>query len=162
MKKDIITWFILLLVLVSCGARKVNIDNTKITKDSTSISMKQVIDSSKKDVVDSTVVKLDIESNEVEICPIDSSKAIIVNGVSYKNAFIRHKKIKDNSLYYNTNKVSETKHIDSVATKIDQNKVAEIIHKKDVDKEADYSLYILLLIIAIVGYLTFKYAPSVR
>lgn len=162
MKKDIITWMILLLVLVSCGARKVNIDTSKITKDSVSISAKQIIDSSKKVSIDSTSIKLNIESSEIEICPIDSSKAIIINGVSYKNAFIRHKKTKDNSLYYNKNKVSETKHIDSITSKKDQVNSHTIISNKKVDKSQDYSLVILVLIIIVIGYFTFKYGPSIR
>lgn len=92
MKKSII--FILFLTLFSCGTRKVQIEKTKeeVKKDSVSQS------SETENIIVKNDINSSVESEEVEISPKDTLKPMIINGISYINAVIRHKKSKTNTI----------------------------------------------------------------
>lgn len=146
--------FILALLLVSCGSRKVAINNTEVKKDSMAIT-------EIKTVKESEIIKEDInnafifESNEeIEICPIDTSKTILVDGKVYKNVIIRAKKNKTSSLHTNIKKESETKRIDSVSKSVVIKKEQTNTKTKNVDKKesiiTNIWLWLLLLFIIII------------
>ena len=85
---------LLAVLLTSCGARKVNKDNTTITKDSIVESITKVITEEKKETKDSTNTKIVVEIDEIIISPIDTTKEMVVNGKVFKNAVLKAKKIK--------------------------------------------------------------------
>jgi len=118
---------ILFLFLISCGARKVAVTNVDIKKDSVSIAVTDTTIKSVVDVKDSTNVKTNIEEDEITITPIDTSKEIVYNGKHIKNAVLRIRKVKTNSLYVNVNKASKN---DSIAIK-----TSNTVSIKDVKKE---------------------------
>ncbi len=83
-------YLLILLLLVSCGTRKVNKSNTEI-KEKSEIT---IVDSLKKEI--KTDSSTQIETNEFEIEPIDSIKPIIIidsqgKKTSYINAKLKYK-----------------------------------------------------------------------
>ena len=130
MKKFIL---ILFLFLISCGARKVALTNIDVKRDSLSIVTKDTMAVSAIKINDSTNIKVNKEEDEITITPIDTSKEIVYNGRRIKNAVLRVRKIKTNSLYTNVNKVSKN---DSIAVKT-TNTVAIKDVKKENTKQVD-------------------------
>ena len=130
MKKFIL---ILFLFLTSCGARKVAVTNIDVKRDSLSIITKDTMAVSAIKINDSTNIKINKEEDEITITPIDTSKEIVYNGRHIKNAVLRIRKIKTNSLYTNVNKVSKN---DSIAVKT-TNTVAIKDVKKENTKQVD-------------------------
>lgn len=147
-RKDIITWCIGILLLSSCSARKVAIvkNDTKITIDSTAIVKTNSTATIKNNIV------IDSQSQEIEISPIDNSKEIFINNISYKNARLRIKNT--------TTKQSDTS-IKKVAT-IKQNTVKKTIQKKvsikqkQIERKENKS-YIWIIIICILLWLLWRY-----
>lgn len=82
---------ILLLLLTSCGTRKVNKskEETKQDKVETVQNNIQVKENAAVKVIDST--------DEISIEPIDSIKPMVIDGKSYLNVKIKHKKRKVNT-----------------------------------------------------------------
>jgi len=145
------------LVLVSCGARKVDAAKTNIKKDSIVNTEVKVITIENKIKTDSTNVTTSIDGSEITVTPIDSSKTIIVDGKSYKNVVLKIKKIKANTLYINNKKESQTKRKDSVTvTKVEVkeqvNTKTKIIDKKEsiIGNAIVYSLLLLFIVVIIV------------
>jgi hypothetical protein len=130
MKKFIL---ILSLFLISCGARKVVVTNIDVKRDSLSIVTKDTMAVSTIKINDSTNIKVNKEEDEITITPIDTSKEIVYNGKHIKNAVLRIRKVKTNSLYTNVNKVSKN---DSIAVKT-TNTVAIKDVKKENTKQVD-------------------------
>lgn len=146
-----------LLLLVSCGARKVDVAKIDIKKDSIAETKVTVAIIENKIKTDSTNIVTNMDSSEITITPIDSSKTIIVDGKSYKNVVLKIKKIKANTLYINNKKESQTKHKDSVAvTKVEVkeqvNTKTKTIDKKEsiVGNTIVYSLLLLFIVVIIV------------
>ena len=81
------------------------------------------------------ISKIDKTEEEFIIEPIDNTKEIVVNGKTYKNVKIRHKKTKDNSLHINQKKVSKNalkqqiKHSKQVVS------TSKVSKEKKIDKE---------------------------
>jgi hypothetical protein len=155
MKKSIV--LASLLLLISCGARKVDIARIDIKKDSTAITNIVVVTEEVKLKTDSTNVNTKVDEDEITFTPVDSSKEIIIEGKHYKNVVLKIKKTKVNSLYVNNKKESDIKHTDSVAsTKVVKKEVVDgktkIIDKKEsiVGNVITYSLLLLFIIIVII------------
>jgi hypothetical protein len=155
MKKSIV--LASLLLLISCGARKVDIARIDIKKDSTAITNIVVVTEEVKLKTDSTNVNTKVDEDEITFTPVDSSKEIIIEGKHYKNVVLKIKKTKVNSLYVNNKKESDIKHTDSVAsTKVVKKEVIDgktkIIDKKEsiVGNVITYSLLLLFIIIVII------------
>jgi hypothetical protein len=144
------------LFLISCGGRKVTVDKVNIKKDSLVEATSKVVTIDKFIAKDTTNIKKDITTDEITLTPVDNSKPIFVNNIPYKNVVLKIKKIKDNSLYTNNKIIVNNKRIDSVGTI--KAKVTErtVVNNKKVDKEADYSMYIGLLIIIIIAYILWR------
>lgn len=141
------------LLLMSCGARKINIEKLTVKKDSIATTEVKVITAEVKEKTDSTNVITSIDNNEITIQPIDTCKEMVVEGKRYKNVVLKIKKTKTNSLYTNKKKESETKHIDSTANSIVIKKENVDGKSKIIDKKEGitgnivvYSLLLLLLI----------------
>ena len=144
------------LILMSCGARKVNIEKLEVKKDSVATTEVKVITVETKQKTDSTNIAVVTDSSEITITPIDTCKEIIVEGKVYKNVVLKIKKTKTNSLYTNKKKESETKRIDSTATsKVIKKEVVDS-KLKTIDKKADYSWIMWLLLLILILYLLWR------
>jgi hypothetical protein len=142
-----------ILILLStlffaCGARKVN----KQEKVEEKTTVEVVVQKDSVVETTNTDIKYDVETNEIEVTPIDSTKEFTVEGKKYFNARIKIKKKKDNTIYSEDNKVSKT------SLKQSKTLVKEL--KKDktkaVDKKASYSWLYWLLFLLLALYLLWK------
>ena len=153
--------FIFAILLTSCGARKVAVNNTETKTDSVAVTEIIVKDSVKKENEVITNVTSLNEYEEVELRPIDTSKAIVINGKEYKNVVIRAKKNRTSNSYTNTIKASETQSIDSINRSIVVKKDTAIIKTKNVDKKEVTglnSLWWILIILLVLLALRFIYS----
>lgn len=149
-------FIIVSLFLFSCASRQVQVDKIDIKKDSASTTEVKVITIENKEKKDSTNISTISDVNEITITPIDSSKAIVVDGKSYKNVVLKIKKSKTNTLYVNNKKESSAVQKDS--TGVTNTKTSErVIGKtKQVDKKQNYWLIFWLLILIIILYLLWR------
>jgi len=141
-------YIIIPFLFLSCASRKVTVSNLEIKKDSVSqIETK---------VVTKEVSNIEIQNNilidEFIIKPLDSTKEIVIDGKSYKNVVLTYKKTKDNSLHRNNKIVSK------IEDKQQKSNVSLIKKEfnKDIDKKANYWVYLWLLIIPI-GYYLYRF-----
>lgn len=141
--------FILFLLFASCSSRKVIVDTIK--KDSISETVVKI--ATVEDIKIET--KNDILIDEFTITPLDTCKYIVINGISYKNVVLRYKKTKDNTLYKEDKKVSK------IEDKQQTTKVEIKEKKKEIDKKANYFIYLWLLIIPIIIYLFKKIESNI-
>lgn len=136
------------LLLNSCASRKVNVSNLEIKKDS--------ISQIETKIVTKEVSNIEIQNNilidEFIIKPLDSTKEIVIDGKSYKNVVLTYKKTKDNSLHRNNKIVSK------IEDKQQKSNVSLIKKefKKEIDKKANYWVYMWLLIIPF-GYFIYRF-----
>ena len=86
MKKTILLFSTILLL--SCGSRKVQRSKTE---DKTQIA---IVDTSTTKTTDNSAISIiQVDStNETIIEPIDTAKAMVIDGKTYKNARVKHKK----------------------------------------------------------------------
>jgi hypothetical protein len=123
------------LVLFSCASRKVNKEVTQ--KDSLKQIETKIVTKEETNIA----IKNDILIDEFTITPLDSLKDIVINGISYKNIVLRYKKVKDNSLHIEKKIVSKNEH------KKETIKTLVKSFKKQIDKKANYFIYLWLLLI---------------
>ena len=153
MKKLIL---LLLVVLTSCASRKVDVSKTEIKKDSVVETKVEVKTLEVKNTTDSTNIVTEINTDEVCIEPLDSTKEMVVNGKVYKNAVLKIKKNKVNTLYTNNKTESNIKRIDSTnasKTTVKENIVTKI---KNIDKKANYWSLLWLLLLLLIMYLLWR------
>jgi len=133
------TLFLLVAItLVSCSTRKVA--KTEI-KETTKIS---VVDTSKEVTTKNENVKI-VENSEKEvytITPIDTTKKMVVNGVTYFNAILKHEKNKVNKEYKKDIKVSNIKQKAVILAKETNN---QVFQKQT--QRSSFNFWRLLLII---------------
>lgn len=153
---------LILLVLTSCGARKVSKVEIKTTKDSTFTKVSVDTSARKTNVIDTSYVIKDVTIDEIEVCPISDTIPIIVNGVVYKNARLRIKKTKDNTLYSNKKIVSETedKSFREEVSVTKSEKTNEFI--KDVDRDNTKGFFIMIIFVVIIIYLIDRYGKNTK
>ena len=139
------------LTLVGCASRKVNKSETEVKTEVTTT----VKDTTSKVTETKKAEKETINTDELEITPIDTTKAIEVidiNGkvTTYKNAKIKRKQTQVNKTTETETKVAEN------ASKVGKTEAKQTVkeQKKQIDKEAvsffDY-FWILLLLLLLVG-----------
>jgi len=146
MKQIIILIFSILLI--GCSSRKVIIEETK--KD----SLKEIKTKIILNEVFKSETKNDILIEEFTIEPFDSLKDIVINGIRYNNVVLRHKKTKDNSLHIKEKKVLKKTYIK------ERVKISNKEFKKNIDKKANYFIYLWLLLIPIFLYLFKRFKLS--
>lgn len=142
------------MFLISCGARKVNKEEK--VEDKTTVETVKQVDSTKEET--KTEVKYDVETCEVEVVPIDSTKEFVVDGKKYFNARIKIKKKKDNTLYVKENKVSKTsqKQANKIIKETKKEKVKAIDKKSVISWQFYLIFWILILLLIIRLYQKFK------
>ncbi len=152
MKKYI--YLFISLLIISCGARKVNKDEKAETE--TTVETTIVKDTAKEEVIET--IKYDVTTEEIEACPIDTTKEMIVNGQKFFNTRILIRKKKDNTLYVKDKKASKTssKQVKKVANKQTVSKT-KTIDKKEVSFWRIYLIFYLLLMLSLYSlYRRFK------
>lgn len=146
----------IILTITSCSSRKVIVDNNYIKKDSLVENKIKVIIEETNKKSDSTNIIITNDNSELTITPIDTTREILVNGVSYKNVILNIKKNKTNVLYSKKNKESYTRSKDSTSTnKIVKKEVVKTKQKKT-DKKQNYWVLILPIILLIILYLLWQ------
>jgi ATP-dependent Zn protease len=139
------------LLFISCGARKVNKTYFEEKKDSI-VNTKIALDILEgKETKDSTSIITNLDSSEITITPIDSTKTIVVDGKSYKNVILKIKKSKSNTLYTNNKKESNNKRINFVTASKIKKEERQVSKTKVIDKKQNYwSLFWWILLILII------------
>ena len=160
MKKLI--YILVSIIFISCGARKVNKTNLKENKDSVSVvDVKTEIKTNENTEIDNNS-KIDKTKEEFIIEPIDNTKEIVVNGKTYKNVKIRHKKTKDNSLHINQKKVSKN----ALKQQIKHNKqvvsLRKVFIEREIERKESLIKYIYILLLIILLYIIYKYRFNIK
>jgi preprotein translocase subunit SecF len=155
MKKLI--YILVSIVFISCGSRKVSKTNLEEKKDSVSVvDVKTEIKTNENTEINNNS-KIDKTEDEIIIEPIDNTKEIVVNGKTYKNVKIRHKKTKDNSLHTNQKKVSKNalkqqiKHSKQVVS------TSKVLKEKKIEKKESLVIYFYYILLIILLYIIYKY-----
>jgi len=143
-------------LFISCASRKVDIKTTDIKKDSLVETKIELIENKVKDSTAETNTKTIVNIDEIIIKPLDSCKEFIVEGKTYKNVVLSYKKTKSNTLSNNKIKVSENtlKHV-KTDSKI-KTSVKENIKEKQIDKKANYFVYLWFILGIIILYLIWR------
>jgi hypothetical protein len=144
------------LFLIGCASRKVDIKTTDIKKDSLVETKIELTENKVKDSTAETNTKTIINIDEIIIKPLDSLKEFIVEGKTYKNVVLSYKKTKSNTLSNNRIKVSENtlKHV-KTDSKI-KTSSKENIKEKQIDKKANYFIYLWFILGIIILYLIWR------
>ena len=151
-----ILYIICSAVLFSCASRKVDVKIQEVKKDSLVETKIDLTENKVKDSEQETNIKTIIDIDEILIKPIDSCKEIIVDGKTYKNVVLSYKKTKSNSLYNNKLKESENT-LKNVKTDIKAEKSSqENIKEKQIDKKANYFIYIWFILGILIIYLIWR------
>jgi hypothetical protein len=145
----------LAILITSCASRKVDLTIKETKKDSLiekTIIVKDTVIEKKETKIN---YKIFTDINEINIKPIDTSKAIEINGIKYKNVVLSIKNTKVNNLY--SKEEIESKNASKSITEKDKVHLItkENVKEKTIDKKANYFVYLWLLLIP-VFYLAVK------
>jgi len=153
MKKLII---LLLVIFTSCGARKVDISKTEVKKDSI-VETKAIVEKVEiKQKTDSTNIITEVNTDEICIEPLNSTKEMVVDGKIYKNVVLKIKKNKVNTTYRNNKTESNIKHTDSVGASRTSVKENTVTKAKKIDKKTNYWWLLWLLLLILILYLLWR------
>jgi hypothetical protein len=143
-------------LLFSCASRKVDVKKIEIKKDSLVETKIDLTENKVKDSIAETNINKIVYSDEIIIKPLDNLKEFIVEGKTYKNVVLSYKKTKSNSLYNNKIKLSENtlKHV-KTDSKI-KTSSKENIKEKQIDKKANYFIYLWFILGIIILYLIWR------
>jgi len=153
MKKLILLF---LFILTSCGARKVDVSKIEIKKDSVVEIKAEVKTLETKNVIDSTNIITEVNTDEICIEPLDSTKEMVVDGKIYKNVSLKIKKNKVNTTYRNNKTESNIKRTDSIGTSKTSVKESLVGKTKKIDKKANYWSLLWLLLLILIMYLLWR------
>jgi hypothetical protein len=131
-------------LLFSCASRKVS--KQEVKKDSLSQIETKIVTNEQTDVV----IKNDIYTDEFTITPLDTCKDIVVNGITYKNVVLRYKKVKDNTLHIEKKTMLKNEYKKQIV------KTSEKTFKKEIDKKANYFIYLWFILGIIIIYLIWR------
>ena len=138
MKKTILLFSTILLL--SCGSRKVQRSKTE---DKTQIA---IVDTSTTKTTDNSAISIiQVDStNETIIEPIDTAKAMVIDGKTYKNARVKHKKAVRNKVINIKKNLAK---IERKAVKVVAKREMKAQHNK-IERKTSYwwLLWFLLLI----------------
>jgi hypothetical protein len=136
-------YLILLLLLTSCSVRKVQV-NKEETKIDSMATIK--IDSISKQENNITTIN---NTDEIEICPLIDTIPMIVNGITYKNVVLRHKKSK--TIIVDTSKKITSKNV------LKRVEVKKEVFKKEKTIDRTSYWWLLIPIVGVGIYLYYKY-----
>jgi hypothetical protein len=151
------------LFLFSCGSRNVNKEQKK-TDSTATVTQTIKTDSISKD---STSIKFDVQTEEIIIEAVDSTKPIeIINNegkvTKYKNARLSNKKRKDNTILVNEKIVAKIV-VDSLTNEIEVNKIenTKIVYKEQFNWSTFIiQLWWLWLLLILIVYICYRYTKG--
>ena len=153
------TLFILLsFLLMSCGAKTLNREEIKTDSIAKTVAVVRIDSTSK----DSTSIKFDVETEEIVIEAVDSTKPIEITNdkgkvTKYKNARLSKKKKRNNTIVVNEKTVDKVI-VDSISHEIEVEKIenTKIVYKEQYSWSKFlldlWWLWLLLLLIIYLGY----------
>jgi hypothetical protein len=150
---------ILALLLVSCGAKTVNKEETKTD----SIAKNVTVLTTDSTSIDKKVFAYDVETDEIVIEAVDTTEPIEITNnegkvTKYKNARLSKKKRKDNTIVVSEKIVAKIV-VDSVSNEIEVNKVesTKIVYKEQFNWGTFIlQLWWLWLLIILAIYLAYR------
>ena len=150
-RKVLITLLALSLIalLLSCGTRKVQKSNVK-----EEVKTEQAT-TEKKDIETKTETNTVVneETDEIEITPIDTAKAIIINGKTFKNAIVTLRKKKVNTTIAEKATVKDlSKHETKAITTVKKQEV-----KRNTERKSNPFLPLLWILLPAIVYAVWKY-----
>ena len=137
-------YLFLLLLFISCGTRKVAIQEIK--KD----SLSQIYTKIETNELTNLSSKNNIIIDEFIITPLDTCKDIVVNGVTYRNVVLRHINTKDNSLH------TKQKIVSKIEDKQQIVKTSYKENKKDIERKQNNFLYFIPILILLLIYFIWR------
>ena len=153
-------YLLLAFLIVSCGAKTINKDEKKTDSIATTIAVVKTDSTS----IDKKVLVYDVETDEIVIEAVDSTKPIEITNnegkvTKYKNARLSKKKRKDNTIVVSEKIVAKIV-VDSVSNEIEVNKVesTKIVYKE----QFNWGTFILQtwywwLILFLIIYIAYRY-----
>lgn len=132
-------YLLILLLLTSCGTRKVNKSKEEIKQDKVEIVQTNV------QVKENAAVKVIDSTDEICIEPIDSIKPMVIDGKSYLNVKIKHKKRKVNTSIVLDKIMSDTS-VKKTVEKIEVVKDDKVIERKTSLVTQLWWLWLLILL----------------
>jgi preprotein translocase subunit SecF len=155
MKKLI--YILVSIIFISCGSRKVSKTNLEEKKDSVSvIDVKTEIKTNENTEINNNS-KIDKTEDEIIIEPIDNTKEIVVDGKTYKNVKIIHKKTKDNSLHTNQKKVVKNALKQQIKHSKQDVSTSKVLKEKKIEKKESLVIYFYYILLIILLYIIYKY-----
>jgi len=144
-----LTLILLSFLLFSCASRKVSVTKTQVEThiDSTAVEKKDSVS------VNQNAISIKEDIDEVEIVPIDTAKPIIVGDNKYFNAKVKLKKTRRHIVDSSKSTTSQSSDNKVLVQKDVKSKDFE----KQVDKKANYFVYLWLLLIALIAWLVWKF-----
>jgi len=130
---------ILLLLLTSCGTRRVNKSTEETKQDKVEVIQNNI------QVKENVSVKVIDSTDEISIEPIDSIKPMVIDGKSYLNVKIKHKKRKVNTSIVLDKTTSDTSKKKTVE-KIEVVKDDKVIERKTSLVTQLWWLWLLILL----------------
>ena len=143
-----IVYLLILLILTSCGSRKVEITKQEKQVETNIVETKTTTDSSNVEI------KFNYELNTFTVEAKDNLKPFTYNGKTYFNVVLRHENKKDNSLYRKDIKVVKNE------SKQSNIKSKEVIKEKKVQRDnynIKYFILLFILLLIILYYIYKKY-----
>ena len=135
---------ILLLLLTSCATRKVNKSTEEVKQTYTETNQNNI------QTKENTAVKVIDSTDEISIEPIDSIKPMVIDGKSYLNVKIKHKKRKVNTSIVLDKTTSDT----GVKTVVEKTEVVKDV--KVIERKSGFNWWVLLWLI-IPAYIIYKF-----
>ena len=145
----ILLGLITLIIMTSCGSRKVNKSQTKETQQT---EMKTEEKTETK-ITDNTKIIDTSTSDEIEISPVSDTLPMVVNGITYKNVKIRRKKSKNNI------SVAKDVIVQQNVQKSDLKavKTSKVVEIKQIERKQSFWWLLWLLLLIPIYYLWRKY-----
>jgi hypothetical protein len=143
---------LLSFLLFSCASRKVAVNKTQVEThiDSTVVEKKDSVS------VQQNAISIKEDIDEVEIVPIDTAKPLVIDGKQYFNATVRLKKTRRHTVDSSKSTVSL-----SSENKISVKKEVKAKgFEKKIDKKANYSMFLWLILILLALWFARKYLPK--
>jgi len=143
-----IVYLLVLLLLMSCGSRKVAINKQEKQIEVTEVTNTTEVDSSNVEV------KFNYELETFTIEAKDNLKPFVYNGKTYLNVVLKHEKKKDNSLYKKDIRIVKTQ------AKQSNIKFKEVIKDKKIQRDnynIKYFILLFILLLLIIYYILKKY-----
>ena len=136
-------YLILLFLITSCGVRKVQINKEETKIDSTSTIKIDSVSKQENNIITTN------NSEEFDICPLIDTIPMIVNGITYKNVVLRHKKSK--TIIVDTSKKITSKNVQKHV------EVKKEVSKKEKTIDRISYWWLLIPIVGVGIYLYYKY-----